>query len=394
MTDQVRVAGAAMTSMGTRDRTPEDLAQEAALAALSDAGLRASEVGLVVVGNALGGRMVDQGCIRGQTWLRQIGLGGAPVINIDNSCASGSSALYVGVTAAAGAAPVLVVGVEKMWTGDRWNTLAGIEDGLPRDERGPLHQQLDPICDAGSLLMGLNSTWLVRQIEEGRTTLSQVAATAVKARNNALRNPYAQYHDPSRFKELTVEEVLAAPPVAGQLTRPMCSSFTDGAASVVLSTASAAGSPRILASCARSGNGDIDYHERLAETAELAWKIAGVGPSDMDIVELHDATSAEEIYALESIGFFQPGDAGPMSAEGATDLGGSKIRVNPSGGLVGRGHPLGATGIAQVVEIYEHLTDRAGARQQPGARLAVAVNTGGIIGGDAAIAAFHVLERG
>jgi acetyl-CoA acetyltransferase len=371
------------------------MAQEAALAALADAGIRASEVGLVVVGNALGGRLVDQGCIRGQTWLRDIGLSGAPMVNVDNSCASGSSAFYLGVqTATSGSAPVLVVGVEKMWTGDRWNTLAGIEDGLPRDERAPLHAKLDAVCDAGSLLMGLNSTWLVRQMEEGRVTLEQVAATAVKARESARRNPTAQYNDPDRYSSLTIEEVLAAPPVAGLLTRPMCSSFTDGAASVVLSTVPSPGSPSVIASVAKSGNGDIDYHERLSETAQEAWKQSGIGPADLDIIELHDATSAEELYALESLGFFAPGDAGPATVAGDTDLGGKGIRVNPSGGLVGRGHPLGATGVAQIVEITDHLRGRAGARQRPDARLGVAVNTGGIIGGDAAFVGIQVLKRG
>ena len=144
----------------------------------------------------------------------------------------------------------------------------------------------------------------------------------------------------------------------------------------------------------RSGNGDLDYHERLAETAAAAWDSAGVGPEDMDLVELHDATSAEELYALESLGFFKPGDAGPATEAGDTTVGGPGVTVNPSGGLVSRGHPLGATGLAQVVELATHLREAPAIVRSPGPALAVAANTGGIIGTDAAFIGIHVLEAG
>ena len=149
----------------------------------------------------------------------------------------------------------------------------------------------------------------------------------------------------------------------------------------------------------RSGNGDIDYHDRLAETATAAWDASGVDPGDVDVVELHDATSAEEICALEALGFYKPGDAGAATAAGDTTLGGRGVTVNTSGGLVARGHPLGATGIAQVVELVAQLRDEAGPRQVEGARLAVAANTGGMIGShagttDAAFIGIHVLEGG
>jgi acetyl-CoA acetyltransferase len=183
-----------------------------------------------------------------------------------------------------------------------------------------------------------------------------------------------------------MDEVLGSPQVAGVLTRLMCSSFTDGAAAIVL-----AGDPasfaepvaNIVGSMARSGFGSLDYHDRMAETAGAAYQSFGLGPEDFDIVELHDATSAEELFALESLGFFGPGEAGPATAAGDTAIGGRAVTVNPSGGLVARGHPLGATGIAQVVEIVTHLRGRAGPRQVSEARLGLAVNTGGIIDGDA-----------
>lgn len=385
MKQGARVVGVGMTTMAPRDRTPEALAVEAATTALADAGLAPSTVGLVVFANATGGRLCDQGCIRGQTWLRGLGLGGAPVVNVDNSCAGGSSALHLGVLAAlAGQSPVLVVGVEKMWTGDRAATLAGIEDGLPTDERTGMRSRHDNA--SGSVLMGMNAAWVEHQLTERETTMTQVAAAAVKARRNAAANPFAQFRTP-----VTIEDVLSAPAVAGRLTRLMCSSFTDGAAAAVLTTGGGSTAPRVLASVARSGNGELDYHDRLRQAADDAFKAAGVGPEDVDVVELHDATSAEELYALESLGFFAPGGAGRATETGDTAPGGRAVTVNPSGGLVGRGHPLAATGLAQVTELVWQLRGRASGRQAEGARVAMAVNTGGIIGGDTAMAAVHVL---
>ncbi|MFC0081146.1 thiolase family protein [Aciditerrimonas ferrireducens] len=385
MTRSVRVVGAAMTPMSTRDRSVEELSLEAATGALADADLEPRGVGLVVAANATGGRLLDQGCIRGQTWLRRLGLGGAPVVNVDNSCAGGSSALHLAVLAAsAGQGPVLAVGVEKMWTGDRSATLAAIEDGLPADERAGLRDRHP--SEAGSVLMGFNASWVRRQLERGWATVRQIAAAAAKARQLAAVNPFAQWRTP-----VSVEEVLADRPVAGPLTRAMCSSFTDGAAAVVVRADPGASGPRVAASVARSGNGDRDYHDRLAEVAQEAWKQAGLGPGDVDLVELHDATSAEELYALESLGLFAPGEAGAATEAGRTTPGGGRLAVNPSGGLVGRGHPLAATGLAQVVEATWQLRGSCGTRQVPGARVALTVNTGGIIGGDAALAAAHVL---
>jgi acetyl-CoA acyltransferase len=247
---------------------------------------------------------------------------------------------------------------------------------------------------SGSVLMALNAKWTVEHMEAWGTTLEQIGAAAVKARKHGALNPHAQFQS-----EVTLAEVLASPAIVPPLTRLMCSSFTDGAAAAVLTLEARSGAPRILASTVRSGNGDMDYHERLAETAAVAWDASGVDPADVDLVELHDATSAEEICALESLGFFKPGDAGAATEAGDTTLGGSGVTVNTSGGLVARGHPLGATGIAQVVELVAQLRDEAGARQVPGARLAVAANTGGMIGShagttDAAFIGIHVLEAG
>jgi acetyl-CoA acetyltransferase len=312
----------------------------------------------------------------------------AGIVNVDNSCAGGASALHLATLASAGSAgTVLAVGAEKMWTGDRSATLAGIEDGVPLADRIRMHEELEN--PSGSVLMALNASWTIIQMQERDATVEQFAAAAVKARRHGALNPNAQFQT-----EVTLGEVLDSPTIVWPLTRLMCSSFTDGAAAVVLSDAPRGGAPKIRTSTIRSGNGDMDYHDRLAETATAAWDAAGVDPADVDVVELHDATSAEELYALESLGFFKPGDAGPATMAGDTTIGGKAVTVNTSGGLVARGHPLGATGIAQVVELTSQLRGQAGTRQVEGARLAVAANTGGIIGKDAAFIGIHVLEAG
>ncbi|HEY4946847.1 MAG TPA: thiolase family protein [Acidimicrobiales bacterium] len=387
------IVGTAITPMNRRDRTAEDMAQQVVAEALADAGVDAADVNLVVFGNATAGRLIDQGCIRGQTFLSRSGLRHAGIINVDNSCAGGSSALHMATLASmAGTGTVLAVGVEKMWTGDRRATLAGIEDGVPLADRTYLHEKMEN--PSGSVLMALNATWAISVMEERGATVEQFAAAAVKARHHGSLNPDAQFQS-----EVTLEEVLGSAPIVWPLTRLMCSSFTDGAAAVVLSASALPKAPRIRASTVRSGNGDIDYHERLAEAATAAWEDSGIDPVDVDLVELHDATSAEELYALESLGFFKPGDAGPATVAGDTALGGKGLTVNSSGGLVARGHPLGATGIAQVVELTAQLRGEAGRRQVEGARLAVAANTGGIIGShggrsDAGFIGIHVLEVG
>ena len=387
------IVGTATTPMQRRDLSIEAMSHQVVDQALSDAGMTPDQVDLVVFGNATAGRLLNQACIRGQSFLLDAGLRNAGIINVDNSCAGGASALHLAnLSTLGGAGVVLAVGVEKMWTGHRMETLAGIEDGVPEADRNFMHANWENA--SGSVLMALNAKWTVEHMEAWGTTLEQIGAAAVKARKHGALNPHAQFQS-----EVTLAEVLGSPAIVPPLTRLMCSSFTDGAAAAVLTLEARSGAPRILASTVRSGNGDMDYHERLAETAAVAWDASGVDPADVDLVELHDATSAEEICALESLGFFKPGDAGAATEAGDTTLGGSGVTVNTSGGLVARGHPLGATGIAQVVELVTQLRDEAGARQVPGARLAVAANTGGMIGShagttDAAFIGIHVLEAG
>jgi acetyl-CoA acetyltransferase len=391
----IAVLGTGMTDMSRRDQEPQAMADQVVHQALADAGVSPHELGLVVMGNAMAGRLSDQGCVRGQTWLRKSGLNEAAIINVDNSCAGGSSSLHLACMGAAMSdRPVLALGVEKMWTGDRGETIAGIEDGLPAEYRYDLHERRKQDDNpAGSILMGLNNIWANRLMNDVGATPRQIASAAVKAFDHAARNPLAQFQRPG----VTVEQVLESPQVAGVLTRLMCSSFTDGAAAVVLGGPEVAApktAPRIVGSVARSGNGSLDYHDRLTHVIGTAWETFGFGPEDVDLVELHDATAAEELFALESLGFFGPGEAGPATEAGKTGIDSPGLVVNPSGGLVGRGHPLGATGLAQVVELATQFRGRAGARQVEGARIGVTINTGGIIYGDAGVVVVHAVRAG
>ncbi len=390
----IAILGTGMTDMSRRDLALDTMAYQVAHEALGDAGVSPHELGLVIVANALAGRLSDQGCMRGQTWLRKAGLSEAAIINVENSCAGGSSALHLATMAAAAQdRPVLAIGVEKMWTGNRAETIAGIEDGLPAEYRHDLHDRRHADDNpAGSILMGLNNAWAQRLMAAVGATVRQIAAAAAKAFEHASRNPLAQFQ-----RKVSIDEVLASPQVAGVLTRLMCSSFTDGGAALVLggpSVQAPASAPRIIGSVARSGNGLLDYHDRLTRAVASAWEAFGFGPDEVDLVELHDATAAEELYALESLGFFGPGEAGPATEAGATGIDTPGLVVNPSGGLVGRGHPLGATGLAQVVELATQIRGRAGSRQVAGARTGVAVNTGGIIYGDAGFVGIHAVRAG
>jgi acetyl-CoA acetyltransferase len=386
MTD-VRIAGVGMTPQGRLTQGPAELARVAALEALVDADVDPECLSLIVAANALGGLLSDQECVRGQSWLLDAGLGTAHVVNVDNGCAGGASALHLAQLAVrAGEGTVLVVGVEKMWTGDRTATLNGIENCLTAEQRPELRGTIGR--RSGSVFMGFNSEWATHQLTDRGHTLDELAGTAVKARNHGALNPLAQHRSP-----ITAAEVLASAMVEPPLTRLMCSSFTDGAAAVVLAPSARAGAPRVRASVVRSGDASSDYHSRLSELAKATWDAASVGPDEIDVLELHDATSAEELYALESLGFFDEGDAGEATLRGATTFGTSGTVVNTSGGLVARGHPIGATGICQAVEVAHQLRGTAGPRQVD-ARVGMTVNTGGIISGDVAAIGVHVLEKG
>ncbi|WCO65870.1 thiolase family protein [Iamia majanohamensis] len=380
MARPVRIRGAAQTEMGGRAAPAQDLARTAAQGALDDADLRARDLALVVFTNALGGDL-DQEMVRGQSWLRPLGLDGVPVINVENACAGGVSALAVAQRAAE-AGPVLVVGAETMWHAARAEVAPRLVQGVAAADRPALVEA----ADGGAPLMEQNGRRAAELLAEGLATIEHLAAVVVKSSRLAAANPRA-----ARRTALTAEQVRAARVVTGPLTRPMCCSYTDGAAAVVLDRAP--GGPALRTVQLTSGDGARTWFSRFRALAQRTWEAAGIDPADLDLVELHDVTAAEELASLEALGLFAPGRAGPATLAGATDVGGAGPTVNPSGGLLGRGHPLAATGLAQVVEVVDQVRGRCGDRQVADPAVGATVNMGGIVGGEPALVGMTVITR-
>jgi acetyl-CoA acetyltransferase len=393
------VAGVGMTHFGKHlERGLKSIGAEAVEAALADSGLSKADLQAAYVGNAAAGVVTGQECIRGQVILRSIGIGKIPVVNVENACASASTALnQAAAMITAGLYDVvLALGVEKLYHEDKRRTFGAFSGAVDVENLAEIMNALQSSAKASggeagasgagekrSMFMDIYAAIARSHMERYGTTVEQFAAVSAKNSRHGHLNPRAQFRD-----ELTIEDVLAAPMVAEPLTRPMCSPIGDGAAAVVLVSERKAREMgiarpvRILTSVLQSGSdrapGEPDTASRCAT---MAYELAGVGPQDLSIVECHDASAPGEIMACEAIGICAPGEGGPMVERGDTTIGG-RIPVNTSGGLLRKGHPVGATGIAQIVEITEQLQERAGARQVPGARIGLAHNGGGTVGDD------------
>jgi len=397
-----RVAGVGMTRFAKHhDRSVKDLVREAVGAALQHAGLEAPDIGLAVFGNAASGLITGQEMIRGQVALREAGIGGIPIINVENACAGGSTALHVAwMAVSSGQADVaLAVGAEKLTHPDKSVSLKAFTAAVDVERAAEIVRDISdgqgafPAGPKRSVFMDIYAATIRRYMERTGTSVEHLARVTVKSHRFGSLNPYAQFQVP-----VSIEEVLSAPMISPPLTRTMCSPIGDGAAAAVVVSprfarqhASAGGWPRIAASVLRSGNLP-EATEPIAEERAIsaAYRMAGVGPADLDVAEVHDATSPAELLAYERLGLCAAGEASAMLDEGATDLGG-RIPVNTSGGLVARGHPIGATGLGQVCELVWQLRDSCGARQVEGARVALAQNGGGFLGNDAAAEAVHIL---
>lgn len=374
----VRVIGAAQTPMDGRRTPVGDLAARAAAAALEDADLLPSQLQVVLVSNALGSS-AGQEMIRGQSWLAPLRLGSLPIINVENACAGGISALHLGRRLAVDG-PVLVVGAETMWHRPRPTIQAELLGGVAAETRADLGSGDLTIAP----LMAHNARRAARFLDSGRGQVDDLVAVVRKARWFSHRNPIAAHRE-----ELDARAIRAAPLVEHPLTRPMCCSYTDGAAAIVLGPSGEG--PLLRATNLATGDGSGDWFGRFGALAAAAWADAGIAPSDLDLIELHDVTAAEELQSLEALGLYGPGEAGPATRRGDTGLGGTTT-VNPSGGLIGRGHPLAATGLAQVVEAADQLRGRASSRQVERAEVAATVNMGGIIGDEPAVVGMSVLS--
>ncbi|HKA48637.1 MAG TPA: thiolase family protein [Candidatus Dormibacteraeota bacterium] len=388
----VVIRGAAMTPFGKHpERSGRELVEEALGAALADARLQVGDVQAAYVGNAASGLMSGQESIRAQVVLRRTGLMGVPMVSVENACASSSSALHLGWQAVAGGMYdcVAVVGYEKLYDADRARAVQALNASMDLTE-------LSDIFNRGAgperaIFMDLFGAWSDGQGRD-RFDPQALALVSVKSHRNGSLNPCAQYQ-----RELTVEQVLGSRQVAGPLTVLMCAALSDGAACLVLCAPGFRGSRgkgvKIAASVMVSGRGDDlgqpTAVQRAIRDAEAA---AGAGLEDVDVIELHDATSIAELDLYGQLGLCGEGEAETLVRDRVTWLGG-KLPVNPSGGMISRGHPMGATGAAQVVELTWQLQGRCGSRQVPSARLALAQNYGGWVGTDAAVCCVHMLQR-
>ncbi len=399
-----------MTHFGKHlDRTLKSLTGEAITAALADAGLSAADLQAAFMGNAAAGTIVGQVCVPGQVALRELGIGCIPVINIENACASASSAFYQACTMVTSGAydVVLASGAEKLYHEDKLKSfsvftgavdvesyddvVASVSD---RSRQAGMEPDTEGAGTSRSVFMDIYASMAAEHMKNYGTTQAHFAAVSAKNSFHGSLNPRAQFRE-----EISIEQVLAAREIAYPLTLPMCSPIGDGAAAAVLVSDKKAREMglrdpvRVVSSVLMSG---WDYAAGDPSVVEVAarrvFDSAGVGPEDLHCIELHDASAPSELIYYEHLGLCEKGDGGRLVEDGHTRLGG-RIPVNTSGGLLRKGHPIGATGIAQIFELTEQLRGTAGARQVEGAQIALAENGGGYIGTDAAAMVISILMR-
>ena len=403
------VAGVGMTRFGKQmDKTLKGLAGEAVQLALADAGLDKSALQAAWMGNAAAGIVTGQEMIRGQVALRGMGIGRIPVVNVENACASSSTAFQqaCAMVTAGLYDVVLACGSEKLFHEDKLRSLGAFTSAVDvEDPDGALNVLKSMCVDLGepldaagagvtrSIFMDIYAVMAKKHMKNHGSTKEHFAMVAAKNSFHGSMNPRAQFQE-----LLSVADVLAARTVVEPLTLPMCSPIGDGAAAVILVSERKArelglrNKVRVAASALVSGWDTTPGESVGALAARQAYEAAGIGPGDLSCVELHDASAPSELVAYEYLGLCAPGESVKLIETDATRLGG-RIPVNTSGGLLRKGHPVGATGCAQIVELTEQLQGRSGPRQVAGARIALAHNGGGAIGSDAAATVVTLLKR-
>ena len=399
------VAGVGMTPFGVRPEVSvKDLTREAVTGALSDAGAGLGDVQAAYFGNTCQGVLEGQVVVAGQMALRSMGFERIPVVNVENACATGATALHQAVMhVRSGAADVvLAAGAEKLSIGDKQKALGIFDGGVdvsdPQGVRAVLTELGGELPGNGqphSLFMDIYAALARAHMGTFGSTPMQFAVIAAKNHAHAVHNPLAHFRT-----KMSAEEILAARPVSGPLTVPMCAPLTDGAAAAVVCNAAglrrlgARNPVRVLAAVLRTGTvRPLSAWDRSVTrlAAYDAYEQAGVGPADVSVAEVHDASAFGELLQTELLGFCEIGSGGQFAESGATTLGG-RLPVNPSGGLESKGHPMGASGLAQIYELVHQLRGTAGARQVPGARIALAENGGGLYAGEEAAAAITILS--
>jgi acetyl-CoA acyltransferase len=377
----VYVVGADLIKFGRYpDRTPAQLGAEATLLALDDAGLNIGDVGALYAASTF-----NAASMIAQQILFQIGQTGIPCVNVSNACAAGATAFREAVIAIkSGLYDVVVaVGAEKNPAG---MLSAGNSEGPPPEG----------LFGSGTMPALFAEAGVIHSAKYG-TTMEQFAKVSVKNHHHSTMNPKAMYQ-----KETPLDEVMASEMIAWPLTKLMCSVNVDGAAATVLVSERKAKelglgrAVRVRGSALASDpwesrNGVLMNTNSVTRLAVAsAYEMAGVGPEDLNLVELHDCFATAELLHYENLGLCGEGQAGALIDSGDTALGG-RIPVNVSGGLLSKGHPIGATGVANIVEIVMHLRGEAGARQVAGARLGLAHVLGFGVGVGAA--GVHILEK-
>lgn len=409
---QVYIAGVGMTPFGRHlDKSIHDLSGAAAALALQDAGAEPSMIEAVYFASATNGALQGQHSIPGPIAARHAGVSGVPVFSVENACASGSSAFNLAVTAIrAGEADVaLALGAEKMNIADKARMFAVFDSGWDI-ETVEANKATLLALGAGiepppgttsdkpySVFMDVYAAFCRQHMRRYGTTQRQIAAVAAKNHAHSVHNPLAQFRD-----AMSIEQVLAAPPITWPLTLPMCSPISDGAAAAVICSEAglrklgAAGrAVKVLASVILTGvEHDPDEREQGIgyRAAQRAYERAGIGPDAIDLAEVHDATAMGELLNVEALGLVPFGLAGPAAERGDFTLGG-RVPVNPSGGLESKGHPIAATGLGQIHELVTQLRGEAGARQVEGARIAAHENGGGLLGIEEAVVAVNLLGK-
>jgi len=409
----VFIVGVGMTKFGRHlERTLQDMAGEALDIAVKDAGCGKDDLEAAFYSGATNGHLQGQDTIPGQIVLSKIGVESIPIFNIENACASGTSAVHLAMQGIkAGSYDVaLAIGAEKMNIPDKKRMFSMFDAGWDvTDPDENLRILLEPAKDFEvpeghesdkpySVFMSIYAAWCRTHMANYGTTQRQIAAVSAKNHQHSVHNPLSQFQNP-----YTIDEVLAAPPITYPLTLPMCSPISDGAAAAILCSeeglkrigADRNRAIRILSSVIRSASSrPADKPELHCEhiAAKKAYEIAGLGPEDMDVVEVHDATAMGEILHSENLGLVPFGEAGPAAERGDFSIGG-RIPINPSGGLESKGHPLGATGLGQVHELVTQLRGEAGARQVEGARHALHENGGGLLGLEEAAVAVSIYAK-
>jgi len=409
--NDIYIVGVGMTPFGKfLDRSVKELTAEAVNAALMDAGAGIADIEGAWFANAAQSTLEGQGSIPGEIALRNMGIQEIPVTNVENACASASTALDMAATwlEAGRGGVALAVGAEKMFHADKAKMFSVFDGGWDvHDVQAATNRLLalgadiedpDGPEDSGarSVFMDVYAALAKFHMATFGTTQKQIAAVAAKNHVHSQHNPLSQYQAP-----MTVDEVMGARKISWPLTLPMCSPISDGAAAAILCREEElhrfdkSRAVKIHATALRSGSDrkpeEFARHV-TARAARDAYEIAGLGPDDMNVAEVHDATAFAELQQIENLGFCEFGAGGALTQSGATSLGGT-IPVNPSGGLESKGHPVGATGLAQIFELTTQLRGEAGGRQVENARYAIAENGGGFHGIEEAIACVTILGR-